>query len=915
MLPEFLSSRYSTYKADTDKIASWLAENAAKCGWTAPTDVPRNGGAPQDAKVPKLKGRARKLARDAAAAEKKVPSPSEKTDPELPRHIIRIKDFVPMAACIAKHSSSIRISSGFLNLIKRCIMARNSTTDWYASKATCDDQESKDSVEKHLHFTSVLEKVFRTLISQLSAAKAGEDGSQPLEARSGPKQAADNAGTAPLANLFELLPLEVTDSDTEKVEEVSVAALVAKSSEPSAEQPKARYEIEHDHADVEEEWFFALQLFFHDLRDLKDVLEELWERYRDGELDLTVAAVATNTAFDLVRRAESDFLRETPVPKKYAEWSNGADLCYLNYMDSSAKKGLRPGNTEGAEKLFDFRRWDAVEHCLLVPYFCLKQFNREVKERNGRVPMMSVEQERRLVTGPRSELTPREQRDEDTTILMSSVSVIASFVSVSDAPSEDEFCAGIRELVKKQKFPLWLVFAAKNYLDVHHILRTQVGRGLKDLQAAGSAAKSTLEEHFRFMKANKCELRNGQDESECRQMMHSIEDWGCSTQESKDLNKYSTRKSGVRWDEHCVVKKHPLLAGLLKFRIHLMLQYEGVLLVNSVTTVLSTAHLYNAAQVEGYLPKDKVWEDLEYLLNIHSSQDIFVGDRPTNPEDYAKRLSLAQGISPETFAKNRRNLGPKFSKKGYRELNTVCPVAGAFRSRYCSGGSVDLSIQIAEDLIHQLAFKEQRLKNGAGKKYLKHWKSRGLRLRLEDFVDYLAEALQLEATQYQFDYFALHRRTWAMLKEVKEKIRPIVIKTFNDMIMKKYDSDFGVVMLPSIITVMACDITKSPNLFHVKRSVRVDVEPLKITAAEMERLIDEEGDAEMKRLREMCPGFAEMEWVDEEDQPDNDQAMLDQGQNSEQVGQKLDKDHHSLKEREISATFETRGGDANTDLD
>jgi len=220
-------------------------------------------------------------------------------------------------------------------------------------------------------------------------------------------------------------------------------------------------------------------------------------------------------------------------------------------------------------------------------------------------------------------------------------------------------------------------------------------------------------------------------------------------------------------------------------------------------------------------------------------------------------MSLAQGVSAETFAKNRGNLVPKFSKKGHRELNPVCPVAGAFRDRYCSGGSVDLSIQVAEDLIHQLAVNKQGAENGVSKTYLKRWKNRHLRLTLEDFVSYLADALQLETPQYQFDYFALHRRTWAILNGIKEKMRPIVVDTFSEMIMKRYDSDSGAVMLPSIVIAMACDITKSPNLFHIKRSVQVDTEPLKITAATMETLIDEAGDVEMKRLRAVCPGFAD----------------------------------------------------------
>jgi hypothetical protein len=913
MFPEFLFSSYKQYKRDSNAIAEWLAENSAKCGWTASKSVAA-GDDTIGAKSTRLKGRARKLARDAAAAESKAEASKGKTAVEPPKHIIKINDFVPMAACIAKHGSSIKVTSGFLNLIKRCIMARGSTTDWYASEANADHLDAKCSNEKHSHFTAILEEVFRTLMNRFSTAHAGDEASESRSQSTAQQPAAD-AKTAPLANLFQLLAVEDTGVDDDAEDTSSAMPPEPKKSADSSSEPlKPRYEIRHDDADVEEEWFFALQLFFFDLHSLKAVLEELWERYRDGEIDLTVAAVATNTAFDLVRRAEADFSRETPTPKQYAQWSDGADLCYLNYIEFYVGHGFDPSDTNGPERSFDYRRWDDIEHCLLVPYLCLRQFNSAVKERNGKIPMMSVEQERRLVTGPRSELTPVEQRDEDTVVLMSSVSVIASFVYVSNAPSEDEFCAGLRELVKKQKFPLWLVFAAQIYLDVHHILRTDVGRGLRDLQAAGNAAKATLEEHFRFMKANPCEFRDRQSESECRQMMSSIKEWGCDTQESKDLNKYSTRRSGVRWEDNCIVRKHPLLAGLLKFSIHLMMQEEGILLVNDITAVLLIAHLYNAVQAEGYLATTKPWKDLDFVLTTHSSRDIFVGDRPNNPEDYAKRMSLAQGVSAETFAMNRRKLGPKFSKKGQRELNHVCPVASAFRDRYCSGGSVDLSIQVAEDLIHQLAKKEQGAENGVSKFYLQHWKKLHLRLTFEGFVSYLADALQLEAPQYQFDYFALHRRTWTMLNEIKEKLRPIAIQTFDKTILKRYDSDTGAVMVPSIVVALACDITKAPNLFHIKPSAKVETEPLKITAAIMEKLIDEAGDVEMKRLCAVCPGFADSEKPHKERARKKKQNLMREVLALE-LRRIIDNDLDSQNDEEVMSDFEARGNSSDPDLD
>ncbi len=72
----------------------------------------------------------------------------------------------------------------------------------------------------------------------------------------------------------------------------------------------------------------------------------------------------------------------------------------------------------------------------------------------------------------------------------------------------------------------------------------------------------------------------------------------------------------------------------------------------------------------------------------------------------------------------------------------------------------------------------------------------------------------------------------------------------------------------------------------------------------MGRFIDEEGDAEMKRLRKVCPGFAEMEWIDEEDQRDasDSQDVLEQSQGSEKPGQYLDENNASPDAKDTDTT-------------
>lgn len=72
----------------------------------------------------------------------------------------------------------------------------------------------------------------------------------------------------------------------------------------------------------------------------------------------------------------------------------------------------------------------------------------------------------------------------------------------------------------------------------------------------------------------------------------------------------------------------------------------------------------------------------------------------------------------------------------------------------------------------------------------------------------------------------------------------------------------------------------------------------------MERFIEEQGDAEMRRLRQVCPGFAEVEWIDEQDQPDasDNQDIMEHNQVSEDSGQNLDKNNALLDVKDTVAT-------------
>jgi hypothetical protein len=89
---EALSSAYMQYKQDTDFVAGWLAQMLMKCGYSLTTTLiktepdPKSTSEPVNPAGPRLKGKARQEAKDAAAARARLAKykPQQKAAPKAP---------------------------------------------------------------------------------------------------------------------------------------------------------------------------------------------------------------------------------------------------------------------------------------------------------------------------------------------------------------------------------------------------------------------------------------------------------------------------------------------------------------------------------------------------------------------------------------------------------------------------------------------------------------------------------------------------------------------------------------------------------------------------------------------------------------------------------------------------------------
>lgn len=123
MLSNCPTGSYQQDKADTDAVPTWLVRTAKRCGYSADLLDQAEANVQAAKKSGRLKGKARKEAKAAAAA---IPSTSSATPAaNSKRHTIGVHDFIDLAHLIASHSKPpIQVPNSFTAILNRTIFAR-----------------------------------------------------------------------------------------------------------------------------------------------------------------------------------------------------------------------------------------------------------------------------------------------------------------------------------------------------------------------------------------------------------------------------------------------------------------------------------------------------------------------------------------------------------------------------------------------------------------------------------------------------------------------------------------------------------------------------------------------------------------------------------------------------------------------
>ena len=305
----------------------------------------------------------------------------------------------------------------------------------------------------------------------------------------------------------------------------------------------------------------------------------------------------------------------------------------------------------------------------------------------------------------------------------------------------------------------------------------------------------------------------------------------------------------------------------------------GIDFANAWGSIMYASHLYNATRQEKLLSKP--WKDMELLMALQSTERLFVGNTPKDPEAYLKRFLLTMGYSSTVFAGNRRKHAPKASARGPRGLSELCTAGTLCKGRYCSNErSVNWTTESMQRII-DAKMEDEGDREDSGRKrspmvntaasgsLMPRPKRMSKAIPTVEFLRDLAHALDTETLELSVDYLRLHRFCWMILGNVNKRCKPQLLEKIGAGYLEEENQ------LPFVvgyILMIATQTNGVANLLLRRRpGVEVSSRLLEEATKALKDMIDSgAGEIEIKFLTRRCGiaeiQFEEMDNVDGRDQ-------------------------------------------------
>ena len=466
-------------------------------------------------------------------------------------------------------------------------------------------RKSRSKTVRNLHFVDTL----KVVLNHLRQAH-GDSAHSRSKGKGKKNKESQLTNSDPSQNHLLAIQAEVEDEDITAPEPTTAPKTTGLQKPERFTTSKPEYHLQNEGQDSS----FALWCFLQTGHDVRKFLRELWSEVKDGKTTSQVAALVTNEAFAISKRAARELSQDHPQLSSFEAVAAQLDIRVItreNQIESLSYKAHGLSNEGGGGEIAD----DADLLC--TPAYTALMLIREVL----RVRYSSAD---RLMNAVKYAKAAHSF----------TVDALRSWLHLSSLSNEDLrdrafggldiFTKDVMEIFKHKHLELHLVIAFQACMEIRDNLedtRTYPCIYLEAVRFKIEQSLTTCEKRAPELQdypLREADLQNGSRKDE---MMHIIMEGiakpmpvGEPDNILGDNDAHMSRLFG-----HL-----PLLAGWLGSVISNLWHEEGLHLSNSDRSVLAIAHLYQACRANGLL--DVAWEDMDFLIAQHGRKSLGLRD-------------------------------------------------------------------------------------------------------------------------------------------------------------------------------------------------------------------------------------------------------------------------------------------------
>lgn len=643
---ELFINTYQLYKSYTNDICRWLVSASDFKGndeplQAKPSEPPKTQPV---VRAPRLKGKARKLAKStpsgSSAGTKPGPTTSVPKSEQSKTKVTGVDQMIEMAEKISLNPESVPVPRSILVKLEKTISLRSQFLQLYAVKLTTDgaDEDLARRHYQHVYFVRVLERVLAILKPSQPSKPNAEDAPESDSAES--SKTSKIAQTINNFHVLDIDEVEEEDGDADTTPPLVFPTKPTQNHKPTREE-------------MLPEILFATFCFFSDLDALKYSLCDHWKQYRERKISLDTVTLMTNMGIAVSHLISTLWRCSCLTWFRFKIFCQAIQRAEEQFIETFADYlPANPSYFDIAPPLFHTLFKDFTDDRLNPDGYTYNFRGEELLRLKYVDDLMCRTTASTLTTRALSSEFCKLDKDDDWCLDRSKMP-FSAIVGINreilnhitaecdvlesmgfDYGQDDPLTHGLRKLCRSQfKIPIsiGLVFSAQMVICANSILGTAGTRPFEDMQAAARRADALISkyEEAGLHQADRTSPEtSGVVQSFVDLIRNFMLDDAIAKMKVEVLSKFQhNAKATLPTRPFHFFKFNPLACGNRLLALEVFLKGWSAPTAQNYLTCIQTAHLYHMFRL--MTPLDVRWPEMDSFLSLHSTDALFAGKVPT----------------------------------------------------------------------------------------------------------------------------------------------------------------------------------------------------------------------------------------------------------------------------------------------